>query len=99
MPGVLLEAGYMGLPVVATDVGGVAECVVDGETGILVPARDDATAVTALTAALARLLRDPALRERMGENARTHIAERFTLDNIAMHYLDFYSFLLHGRES
>ena len=99
MPGVLLEAGYMGLPVVATDVGGVAECVVDGETGILVPARDDATAVTALTAALARLLRDPALRERMGENARTLVAERFTLDNIAAaQYLAFYRTFAPTRE-
>src|SRR4029079_872302 len=42
MPAVLLEAGALGLPVVTTRVGGVAECVLDGKTGILVQPSDEA---------------------------------------------------------
>ena len=91
MPGVLLEAGYMGLPVVATDVGGVAECVVDGETGILVAAH--ATAVTALTAALARLLRDAGLRAKFGRCAQAWVGNKFTIDRVAAAYVDFYTML------
>jgi glycosyltransferase involved in cell wall biosynthesis len=54
-PNVVLEAMAMGLPVVATRVGGVAELVVPGETGWLVPPRDPA----ALAAAISQLLADP----------------------------------------
>ena len=52
-----IEAGAMGLPVVATNVDGVPEVVVDGETGVLVPPRDPA----ALAAAISRFLEDPML--------------------------------------
>ena len=58
----ILEAMAAALPVVASDVGGVAELVADGVTGLLVPAGEPA----ALARALARLLADAALRERMG---------------------------------
>ncbi|MEZ5141365.1 MAG: glycosyltransferase family 4 protein [Acidimicrobiales bacterium] len=56
LPRSLIEAMAHGLPLVATEVGGVAELVADGETGILCPARD----VAALAAALDRLLTMPA---------------------------------------
>jgi glycosyltransferase involved in cell wall biosynthesis len=60
-----------GRPVVAGDVGGLRDLVVDGETGYLVPPRD----VPALRAALERLLGDADLRRRLGaagrERART----------------------------
>jgi glycosyltransferase involved in cell wall biosynthesis len=59
---------------VATDVGGLRDLVVDGETGILVPPRDPA----ALRVALERLLADGELRHRLGaagrERARTHFS-------------------------
>jgi Glycosyltransferase len=58
-----VEAMASGLPVVATNVGGLSEIVVDGETGILVPARDPA----ALAKSIERLVDDPALRLQMGE--------------------------------
>ncbi|MDJ0869898.1 MAG: glycosyltransferase [Myxococcota bacterium] len=74
LPNAVLEAMACGLPVVATDVGGVGEAVRDGETGLLV-ARDD---TGALRAALAALLGDAARRERLGraghERVRTHFA-------------------------
>jgi glycosyltransferase involved in cell wall biosynthesis len=69
---VYLEAGAHGLPVVAHAIGGVPEAVVENETGLLVQPGDQ----PALTAAFARLLGDPALRQRLGaagrERARAH---------------------------
>jgi glycosyltransferase involved in cell wall biosynthesis len=69
-----LEAMAHARPVVATDVGGLRDLVVDGETGYLVPPRD----VGALRTSLERLLRDRELRRRLGvagrERARTHFS-------------------------
>lgn len=74
MPLSVIEAMMSGLPVVATDAGGVSEAVVHGETGLLVPAGDP----DALALALARLLGDSELRQRMGEAGRRRALERFT---------------------
>lgn len=63
---VALEAQALGTPVVASAVGGLTEIVADGETGLLVADRDP----QAFADAIARLLDDSALRERMGEAAR-----------------------------
>lgn len=72
----VLEAMAVGVPVVATDTGGVPEAVLDGETGLLVsPADPDA-----LAAAIARLVADAALRERLGAAGRAHCAARFSID-------------------
>ena len=73
-----LEAMAHGRPVVATDVGGLRDLVVDGETGILVPARDP----VALRAALERLLADPELRRRLGSAGRERARERFSWDAV-----------------
>ena len=67
---VALEAQAIGTPVVASAVGGLTEVVADGVTGLLVEQR----APEAFAAALASLLDDPALRERMGEAARERAA-------------------------
>lgn len=61
-----LEASACALPVVASRVGGVPEVVLDGATGLLVPPSDP----EALAAALARLLRDPALSRKLGDAGR-----------------------------
>ena len=68
-----MEASATGIPVVATDIRGCRQTVVDGESGFLVPARD----ARALAGALERLAADPALRERMGARARALAEERF----------------------
>jgi glycosyltransferase involved in cell wall biosynthesis len=74
-----LEAMAAGLPVVASRVGGLAEAVVHGETGLLVPPADPG----ALAAALRRLLGDPALRTRLGEAGRARVEARFTSARMA----------------
>jgi glycosyltransferase involved in cell wall biosynthesis len=61
-PCVILEAMASGLPIIASDVGGIPALVRDGENGFLVPVED----VSALEDRLRTLLRDKALRERMG---------------------------------
>lgn len=75
----ILEAMRAAMPVVATDVGGVAEAVTDGETGLLVPAGD----VDALREALRRLIIDPSLRDRIGANGRLRFQSSFTSEIMA----------------
>ena len=72
----ILEAMRAGLPVVASDVGGVAESVRDGESGYLVPRAD----VTQLRDRIERLLTDPGLRARLGASGRERFVRDFTLD-------------------
>jgi glycosyltransferase involved in cell wall biosynthesis len=79
MPGVLIEAGLTGLPVVATAVPGARTVVEDGATGFVVDADDTAGMVEAT----ARLVADADLRRHMGEAARRRCTERFSLDAVA----------------
>jgi glycosyltransferase involved in cell wall biosynthesis len=74
--GTIREAMAMQRAVVATDCGGNRELVIDDEVGLLVPPRD----VDALATALARLLDDAALRQRLGTAARKRVVERFTTE-------------------
>ena len=70
---VLLEAAAMALPTVATAATGARDAMVDRETGLQVPVRD----AEALAEALAELVRDPALRQRMGLRGRAWVCDRF----------------------
>lgn len=72
-PYVIVEALACGLPIVATDVGGVREGVLNGETGSLVPAGD----AQALTQAIGALIDDHATRTAMAENGRRLFHDRF----------------------
>lgn len=76
-PRSILEAMRAGLPVVASQVGGVAEAVEDGVSGSLAP-RGDAAAVRE---ALRGLLENPDLRRRQGARGRARFEESFTLDH------------------
>jgi colanic acid/amylovoran biosynthesis glycosyltransferase len=75
---VCAEAMAHGRPVVASAVGGLAELVVDGETGLLVAPGDR----IALRAALDRLLADRELRRRLGEAGRKRIAEHYGWETV-----------------
>ena len=82
----ILEAMAAGLPVVAANVGGVAEAVVDGETGLLVPAGDAA----ALAEALERLLRDVELRRQLGARGRQRARRYFDVAPFQAAHLELY---------
>jgi len=84
MPGVLIEAGLSGLPVVATAVPGVRSIVEDGETGFIVGVDDRA----AMVAATARLLDDAGLRSRMGRAARARCLERFSMQTVGDRWIE-----------
>jgi glycosyltransferase involved in cell wall biosynthesis len=70
----ILEAGASGLPVVATHHGGIPDVVIDNETGLLVKEQD----VEEMSRQMLRLLRDPALADRLGRAARRHVETHFT---------------------
>ena len=76
---VIIEAGACGVPVVATEVGGVSEVIRDGENGILVPPRD----INAMAAAITRVLEDKRLSNRLTEKARVIVEKRFSLEELA----------------
>ena len=84
---VLIEAMELGLPVVASDVGGIPDVVVDGESGILVPEKDP----QALANAYKRLESDPALVQQLLEGSRRRIAECFTWDGIVARQIETYN--------
>jgi glycosyltransferase involved in cell wall biosynthesis len=91
-PLTLLEAMAAGVPAVAARVGGINE-IASEDTAQLVPAGDDA----ALADAIARLLDDPALRERQALAARERVMNHFTAGDCARSTLDLYRHLLAER--
>ncbi|HLF62359.1 MAG TPA: glycosyltransferase [Saprospiraceae bacterium] len=71
----VLEAGCCGVPVIATRHAGIADVVVDGETGILVAEFD----VDAMSKAILHLAEHPEEARRMGSNARSRVCERYSI--------------------
>ena len=94
MPGVLLEAMASGLPVTATDVGGVGEVVVSGITGMLVPMGDS----LALAKALSGYFLDNDLRARHGAAGRERVETEFSLTDMVSAYTTLYDGLLGHSE-
>lgn len=86
----VLEAMASGLPVVATNVGGNPELVVDGETGILVQRGDDKK----FASAVIRILQNPELKKQMGFSGRQRVIERFTFNRMMEEYIALYESLL-----
>ncbi|MHB1100518.1 MAG: glycosyltransferase [Burkholderiales bacterium] len=79
---VLLEAMRQKKPAIVTDVGGMKEVVVDGETGFVVPAGD----ASALADAILRLLENAELAARFGENGYRRLCEEFSAEKMISHY-------------
>lgn len=89
-PLTVLEALACGVPVVATDVGGISEQVEHGRTGFLVPPADAA----AMAEGIESLLLDEGLRRRLSANAASDAAEHFDLNRQAEQYLAWYRAIL-----
>ena len=80
LPNVLMEAASQALPCLSTSISAIPELIEDGKTGLLVPPED----AVALGRALERLIRDPALRKRLGEAGEARLRRDFALEsNIA----------------
>jgi glycosyltransferase involved in cell wall biosynthesis len=89
----VLEAMRAGLPVVASDAGGIREAVVDGETGFVVEAENP----TALAGCLRLLLHDGSLREKFGSAGRLRYEKYFTFDTMLDRTLKLYHSVLSLR--
>ena len=85
-PNVLLEAMAANLPIVATAVGGVPEILENNESALLVPANEPQT----MAAAIARLLNDKDLAQRLTNNSAALIANQFTPENYVRALLEIY---------
>jgi hypothetical protein len=93
MPGVLLEAGALRRPVMATRVGGVSECVLHEKTGLLVEPDDEA----GYARLMIDLFRRPDLMRTLGQNANGWIRQAFAMSRIADQYVGFYEQILARR--
>jgi glycosyltransferase involved in cell wall biosynthesis len=91
----VLEAMAVGLPIVTTAAGGMAEAVRDGIDGFVVPIRD----IQALADGINRLLVDPKLRQQMGHAARTHVEAEFSLERQARVFEEIYVSAIKDAES
>jgi glycosyltransferase involved in cell wall biosynthesis len=85
LPLCLLEAMSFGIPVVATDVGGVGELLADG-AGLLVPSR----AADALAGALRSLATQPELKDKLGRDGKARIHASYSIDKMVGAYVDLY---------
>lgn len=93
LPRSILEAMRSGLPVVASNVGGVTECVLDGKTGLVVPPGQD----DALLKSLRAILPDRPTQLAMGQAGRTHFDENFTFLAMARKTLAVYAQVVRAR--
>jgi glycosyltransferase involved in cell wall biosynthesis len=91
----ILEGMAAGLPMVVTQVGGNAEAVIDGETGLVVPPRDTESLATAIL----RLANDPSLRARFGAAGRRRVVEQFGLQRFVRSHRALYDALRAGRQT
>jgi glycosyltransferase involved in cell wall biosynthesis len=90
---VLIEAMELGLPIVASNVGGIPDVVIDGESGILVPEKDP----VALADAFKKLAADPSFTEQLLAGARKRISECFTWDGIIERQVEVYKKVVSGK--
>ncbi len=90
MPIALLEAMSFATPIVATAVGSIPSVVRDGREAILVPASD----AQGLLEGLRRVLRDNAVRDWLGKNARERFLQEYTSERMTARYVEFYNAVL-----
>jgi len=90
-----IEAQLCELPVVATNIGGIPETLVDGSTGFLIPPRDD----KAMAARLQQLVAEPQRQHAMGVAGRKFAAEHLSVEVMAQRYLAYYEETAGAREN
>jgi glycosyltransferase involved in cell wall biosynthesis len=90
LPMVVLEAMERGLPVIASDVGGLPEMIIDGVNGYLVSAGN----VAALARRLQAIINSPDVLRSLGINARQKIIDGYSIDRVAQQHLDLYRSLI-----
>ena len=90
IPNAILEAMATGLPVVATDVGGVKEVLKEGQTGILVPLGN----TKSMTNAIGSLVNDLELRKKMGVQGRSLACTKYSIEKMVSEYENTYKGLL-----
>jgi glycosyltransferase involved in cell wall biosynthesis len=95
LPKALLEAAACGKPIITTDVPGCREVVQHGRNGYLVPAKDS----KALATAMQKLLVNPELRNKMGQESRKMAAEKFSLEYVIRETLAVYTQLVGARRA
>jgi len=89
----IMEAMSVGLPVVATNVGGIPEIVEDGISGVLVPPCNPQQ----LAKGIAGLCRNPEMRKKMGAKGKESIAQKFRVSDFVKQTFDLYEQLLKKR--
>ena len=87
IPRACMEAAAMMRPIVASDIRGCREVVLNGDTGLLVPPRD----VPRLVSAIERLHEDRTLAAQMAERARQHIVQNFNIKDVCTRLCEFYA--------
>ena len=87
LPQVIKEAFYLKIPVIATDVGGVSEIVIDHETGILIPSENPSKMLDTINS----LLEDKELQKKLSENAYDFIIKFFSWEVLLPKYLKLYT--------
>ncbi|MBW6474226.1 MAG: glycosyltransferase family 4 protein [Anaerolineaceae bacterium] len=86
LPGAVLEACAMQLPIVATNVGGIPEIIKNGVNGLLVPPRDPDT----LALSIRQFVRNPAFAQAMGQAARLTAENKFSIEKETSNWLELY---------
>jgi len=90
LPGAVREAMAMYIPVVATDVGGTSEAIVDGQTGILVPPAQPEL----LASAIEKLINNMELAKSLVIAARQRVEKYFSVDSFVSHYAEVFDELV-----
>ncbi|MBM3964132.1 MAG: glycosyltransferase family 4 protein, partial [Planctomycetes bacterium] len=81
-PNAILEAMSVGVPVIATDVGGASEMVLHGECGLIVPPRS----AEAMASAISELILSPEMRARYGASARARVLSNYSVKRMTDDY-------------
>jgi len=89
----LLEGMAFGLPMIATDVGGNPEAIVNNENGFIVPPNDPNN----LSKKILDLIENKDLRERFGQKAHNYVKRNFSIDQCIQNYIDVYKKLTQSR--